>query len=564
MFNATADSGPAWISRIQGWAAQHPRWTLTLIALAVCGPFLVKPFNIDDPLFIWAAQHIQAQPGNPYNFPVEWGLTQFPMWKVTENPPLVCYYLALVGSIFGWSEWALHSALLLPMLAAVLGTYRLASHLCSHPLPAALMTLFTPVFLVSSMTVMCDMTMLALWVWAVVFWLEGTAADHLGKLFAAAGLVALAELTKYFGACLVPLLAAYSLFCRRPIRRWAQCLLVPLAVLLGYQMVMQHLYGNSLLYNAAHYATFSKGLFGFSKAQDFLTALTFTGGCVAVPAIFAPLLWRMRTLAIGFGCGVALAVLVVASETFWKKYGAINPGARIWIGMQIAFWTVGGVALLWLVVTCTWQRRDAGGGLLMLWVLGTFVFLALINWTINARSILPLTPAAAILVLRRLETKSAFFPAAWPPGVVLGMIASLALAEATLHADFMTAVAVRQNAREVCAEFFHRAPTLWFEGHWGFQYYMNASGGVPLDFKRSKPKPGDVLAVPSNNTLIRQPDPRTAGLVEIFKTTGPLFLATGDERIGSGFYAAVLGPLPFAFGLAPPETVAVYVFKPLE
>ena len=75
-----------------------------LVVLAALGPFLAKPFNIDDPLFIWTARQIQAHPGNPYGFTVNWYGSVDPMWNVTANPPLAGYYLALAAGIFGWSE----------------------------------------------------------------------------------------------------------------------------------------------------------------------------------------------------------------------------------------------------------------------------------------------------------------------------------------------------------------------------------------------------------------------------------------------------------------------------
>ena len=541
----------------------HPYWTLTLVMLVVLGPFLTKPFNIDDPLFIWAAQNIQAHPTDPYGFQVEWGWTQFSMWKVTENPPLVCYYLALAAGVFGWSELALHTALLVPVLAAVLGTYRLARHFCSHPMLAALATLSTPVFLVSSLTVMCDMTMLAFWIWAVVFWVEGTEQDKIGKLFVAAGLITLAELTKYYGACLVPLLAAYSLISRRPVRHWAQCLLLPLAALLVYQLITQALYGSSLLHNAMEYASFSKNLFGFSKAQTGLTALAFTGGCAAVAAIFAPLLWRTRTLTIVISTSVVATAVLFMGETIWNKYSLIQGATRTAVEIQTVVWAAGGLSLLLLAVTDLRQRRDPRSWLLALWLLGTFVFVALLNWTINARSILPLTPAVGILIVRRLEITDILKNGPWRRSIMFSVAASLTLAMAVLQADYLVAVAVRQNAREVCAEYRHRVETLWFQGHWGFQYYMSTAGASPLDIRRSALKPGDALVVPANNTNIRPLDPRAADLVEIYKMSGPWLLTTCDQRMGSGFYASVLGPLPFAFGSVPPEMVSVFILKSL-
>jgi hypothetical protein len=191
-----------------------------LVVLAALGPFLAKPFNLDDPLFIWVAQQIYLHPTNPYGFDVNWAQTVFPMWNCTENPPLACYYLALGAGFFGWSEIGLHFAFVLPALAVICGTHRLARHFCDRPMLAALATLFTPVFLVSSLTVMCDVLMLAFWVWAVVWWVEGMERDDFGRLAVSGLFIALAALTKYYGMCLVPLLGAYGLLIKGRPGRW--------------------------------------------------------------------------------------------------------------------------------------------------------------------------------------------------------------------------------------------------------------------------------------------------------------------------------------------------------
>jgi len=201
------------------WIKSHPQCVLVLVTLSALLPFLGKPFNMDDPLFIWSAQQIHTHPFNPYGFNVEWDWRQAPMWKTTENPPLTCYYIALVSTILGWSEVALHFAFLLPVLAVILGTFRLAGRFCHSPTLAALVTLFTPAFLVSSTTLMSDVPMLAFWVWALVFWVEGTEENNLRKLFAAGCLVSFAEITKYYAISLIPLLAAYSIISRRPPRQ---------------------------------------------------------------------------------------------------------------------------------------------------------------------------------------------------------------------------------------------------------------------------------------------------------------------------------------------------------
>ena len=110
---------------------------MTLAVLAALGPFLAKSFNIDDPLFLWTARQIQAHPANPYGFDLNWYGYESPMWEVTKNPPLACYFLAAAAAILGWGEMALHFAFLLPAVAAILGTFRLARRLCQRPLLAA-------------------------------------------------------------------------------------------------------------------------------------------------------------------------------------------------------------------------------------------------------------------------------------------------------------------------------------------------------------------------------------------------------------------------------------------
>jgi 4-amino-4-deoxy-L-arabinose transferase-like glycosyltransferase len=161
MADPTPPSGKEWLNQTCRWLALHPGLTLLLVVLAALAPFLAKPFNIDDPLFLWTARQIQSHPADPYGFMVNWYGTADPMWWVTDNPPLASYYLALAAGVLGWSEVALHFAFLLPAVAAILGTHRLARRFCSLPMLAALATLFTPVFLVSGTTVMCDVMMLA-------------------------------------------------------------------------------------------------------------------------------------------------------------------------------------------------------------------------------------------------------------------------------------------------------------------------------------------------------------------------------------------------------------------
>src|SRR5262249_44970672 len=129
---------------------------LSALLLVLLVFFLKKPVHIDDPLFIWAARQIQSHPGDPYGFAVNWYVASAPISDITQNPPLTSYYTALTALILGWSEPALHFVFLPVALAAAIGTYLIAARFCRHPLLAAFAAVLTPVFFVSSLTVMSD------------------------------------------------------------------------------------------------------------------------------------------------------------------------------------------------------------------------------------------------------------------------------------------------------------------------------------------------------------------------------------------------------------------------
>jgi hypothetical protein len=534
------------------WLAQHPVALLVLATLLALLPFIGKPFNIDDPLFIWVAQHIRFHPLDPYGFNVNWYGHEMALWEVTKNPPLACYYLALVGSVFGWSEIALHSAMLLPAIAVVLGTYRLAARFCKQPLWAALLTLFTPVFLVSSTTIMCDVMMLAFWVWAVVFWVEGTEQKRPGPFAVSALLMTLAALTKYFGACVIPLVVVWSLGSKRPLKEWLGWLAVPVVGLVAYQLATRNLYGHGLLADAGEYATGYRRTTVLLNVQSLLNALAFTGGGLAVAVFFAPVIWDWRRLLPGAIASVALAGILFL---FVSGSYTDEPGAGEII--QILFWSAGAIGFIALAVTDLWRRRDPASWLLMCWVLGTFIFTAFFNWVVNGRSILPLVIPVCILVARRLEQRANSGAKVSAGVVAFGAVLAIWVGAA----DYGFATAAKTTARAVCSAYANGNQRLWFQGHWGFQYYMEKEGATALNLHRLQLTQGDHIAMPSNNSNVFPLDEPVAEL-KTFSVPRGGWLATMNAKSGAGFYASMWGPLPFAFGRPSPMIATVFAYDP--
>ena len=540
-------------SRVKAWSSTRSLVLLAAMTLLCLLPFSGKAFHIDDPLFLWSAQHILRHPLDPYGFQVNWYGWQMSMSEVTKNPPLACYFAAAVGALAGWSERALHLGFLLPALLMVLGTYRLAQHFTQSPLIAAAAALLTPGVLVSACSVMCDTVMLALWIWATIFWLEGLESGKRHLLLLSGLLIGAAALTKYFGVCLVPLLFAYSIARQRRLGVWAWYLALPLALLAGYQFWTQALYQHGMFSDALTYAPQRVSGFRYSILFYPLVAASFVGGCTLSALTLAPLVWSRKYVLIAILLeGVSLAAgWILLGPTLRATHTGMALQLHWEIGLQLALFIASGGSVLALAAVDFWKHRNADSLLLALWVLGTFVFTAFLNWTINARSVLPLIPAAGILLARRLDTLGIALvkPLQWKVAAALLVSGIVSFCVAQADADWansarQTAVAIKQRTKD-------EAGTVWFQGHWGFQYYMQQMGIAPFDYDTTAFTSGDLLVIPRGDLAAQPPPARFVASDEALKTRLRQPVVTMNTGMEAGFYAAVYGSLPFTFGAVP-------------
>ncbi|MBN1382636.1 MAG: glycosyltransferase family 39 protein [Deltaproteobacteria bacterium] len=527
---------------------------LTAAGLLCMVPFIGKSFHIDEYLFLAAAKHILNNPMNFYGFAVNWYGWEMPMSEVMKNPPFASYYIAAVAYLFGWGETTLHGAFLLPALAAVIGTFCLGRQTCSQPLAAALAALTTPVFLVSATSVMCDVLMLAFWVWAVYCWMVGLKNDRLSYLIMSSVLIACCSLTKYFGMALLPLLLVYSLYAKKKAGRWICLFLIPVSILALYNLGTQGLYGRGLLMDAAQYASNVKGISG-NVLKEFLVALGFTGGCLLTCLFFSPCLWRRWVPVLG-----ALSILGVVLLMHWFFTGSLQSiaGNMVFL-LHMAFFIMAAVSLLAATTADVLRTKHPDALLFFLWIWGTFFFTGFFNWTINGRSVLPMVPAACIVLVRVMDQQGVMDKLSNKPWRwAIPLIPALLIALLVAHADRTLADTAQKAAKTIHSDMKKEKSTLWFEGHWGFQYYMEKLGGRPLDSKKMSLKAGDLVVVPRNNTNTFKLPPSSVELKLAYRFQPFRFAATMDRTLGAGFYSNIWGPLPFAFGKAPQERYDLY------
>ena len=181
------------------------------------------------------------------------------------------------------------------------------------------------------------------------------------------------------------------------------------------------------------------------------------------------------------------------------------------------------------------------------------------NWTLNARSVLPLIPAAGILLARRLEEIGRLSEPRFRWKLILAFTLSGAVSLWITGADAALANSARTAAGLIHERTQNEAGAVWFEGHWGFQYYMELYGAHAIDFENSTFNPGDFVVIPENNAVIPKMLPQEVATLEVVEVTLRQPITTIRRDMGAGFYSTYFGPLPFAVGKVPPERY--YVFR---
>jgi hypothetical protein len=277
-----------------------------------------------------------------------------------------------------------------------------------------------------------------------------------------------------------------------------------------------------------------------------IIGLAYAGSSLLPVLFFAHRCWTKRELLMVGGLALAAAIAALWATGVGSQLG--------WsFQLQMALMLAAGIHLLLLAAVELWRRRDTVSLLLALWLGSGFVFAAVLNWTVSARSFLPLAPVVAILVVSGLKQTPAAAekPAAflWPLGI------SAAVSVLVAAADFSLAQSVRAAAQQLAATYppaTNNTNKLWFQGHCGFQFYLEKSGALPVDFSRSVLAPGEIMILPSNNSNLITPDAGDVENMAVLEFPVCPWLSTVHAATGAGFYGAG-GLLPFVFGPAPVE-----------
>jgi len=473
---------------------------VALFVLVLRLPFLNQPIQGDDINYLYGAQHAQIDPLHPTHTHYAF-MGRIVDMRGHPHPPLNAWFLGLLLAIFkDISEVPFHAAYILFSLIAGLSALWLARGFSPHPLAATLLFLVTPAFVINGGSLESDLPFVAFWLLSIALFVAAVDRHSVRLLVLSSLGMALAALSAYQAVLLVPILLLYG---RRWRVSWMATLTAP-AVLFGWQLYERLSSG----------AMPARVLAGYMQTYGFQALDQKLKSAVALTAHLAwmvfPSVWLPPLLAIPAAIGAAFYDL---NPLFW---GSIAIGAGI-------------------LIQCVRNWRD----FLAQWVLIFFAGAVLIFFAGSARYLLPIALPLSILATRRAKLR-------WiKVAFGIGLAFSLALAIVNYqHCD-----GYRQFARELKND--TESKRVWINGEWGFQYYFESQGGLPL-LQGQAVHPGEMVVSSALGYPLR------------FTTGGGTLVSTADRTItspiplrlvalhGRSAYSATMSGLrPFDISLAP-------------
>ena len=480
-------------------AGRFFRSPLTL-ALLVTAANAAKPVVVDDTAYLLFARQIAAHPLDPYGFTIFWYTVPEPAFEVLA-PPVVPYWLALGIRFFG-EHIALLKLWLFPFVWLFAWATNGLLHRFARDTRLLPLIMFSPAVL-PTVNLMLDIPALALGLAAVVVFTRASALGSWWHSMAAGLLAALAMQTKYTMLLIPPVILWYG-FANARLRLALTTGAVAVVAFAGWEGLLVEKYGRShFVFHLEAQRINARA--GTSRLVTFLEEKT---------ALVPGLMGHFGCLGVGAGL-IAAGVLGVPRRwlsgvaTLWLTgFALVALGPHRWsMTIEPAYWQAFGVLFLASILGCGAllclplsngfrARVNADSLFLAAWFAIELAGYFVLTPFPAARRVIGLVVVGGILVARAVHRFGRRNPAQRPAGWVLALGMGAGVAVAAI--DALDAFPERYCAERAATLTGERpaGSTIWFAGHWGFQFYCERAGMRPLVPGLSVLKPGDLLVLP--------------------------------------------------------------------
>lgn len=473
------------------YSALGPAFFITLLNT-------LKPLHIDDAAYYCYATHIAEDPLHPYNFEIFWGQDPAPAMDVLA-PPVLPYWWAAAIRLFGRQPW-LWKLWLFPFSLILTTSLQALFRRFARGLETILvwLTAFSPAIL-PGINLMLDVPALALSLGSLVLFFQAVDRGSMGLAILAGLVGGLAAQTKYTSLSAPAAMLLYAVLFGQ-VRLGLIAALVAASVFASCDWLIALAHGRShLLSNVGSQSTASVSKWRLATALPSLVGAL--APAVAVLGLVG--LGLPRRLVVLAGAVVAAGFYLLGVAPRRADYLLVS---RFWPALGVLAFAVAAAAALRL--TGSSCARAASGGrrrlrrsdvFLVLWLgLEVASYFALTTFP-AARRVLGIVVAMTVLNGRLASrTCRVSARATLLPGLMVG---GMALGGLYYGVDLCEAVSQKEVVEEAARWIRQREPgaTIWYVGHWGFQFYAERAGLKPIVPNRSRLRAGDWLVIPDQN-----------------------------------------------------------------
>ena len=466
------------MGRLAWKPAYNWAWIAALTLTALNG---LKPAVVDDTAYLLFARHLSLHPADPYGFEIFWNSVPEPAMGVLM-PPVLPYWLGLGIAIFGEHLFLLKLWLFPFALILCRSTAWLVARFAPGQERTGLVVIaFSPAVLVL-FNFMLDVPALALGMAALRLFVDGCDRRRILSILASGLVAGFAMQTKYSLLVLPVVFAWYALLHRR----WAAAVIgvsVATAAFWAWEYWLIQKYGHS------HFWVNAKGDRdeALNLADAFETRLSLVipllgqfGGLMLGVSLWVAFAFRPRfALGTALVCAGFLIPIFLESQSEWhcalltfQIFGALilcNFWCATWKMLRAAEWSDSFFLLGWVLL------ETAGA-------LGLSPFPA-------ARRMLGVCFALSLLGVRAVAVSGVSLRYATAGSVAFSLLV-FAVDCWDARPEKILAERAAEIARPASGE------TVWFNGHWGFQYYCDRAGMRPVVPGQSTLRAGDWLVYP--------------------------------------------------------------------
>jgi len=516
---------------------------VSILLLGIMLPFLGKPFQADDIFYIETAKAIVQDPFRPFSFMINWGDVPASGFGVL-NPPLFSYFLAPVWAKWGGSEVPLHLVALLFAFSAVLSFYFLCRELDIRPLIPTLVFLSVP-FLAVGTNLMLDTPVLGLAIPAVLFFVAGVNREKLWPLIVSGVLLSAAVLTKYSTLALFVPLFLYPLLSKKP----AHILpfVIGFTVFLLWNIYCMYVYGKPHFMNSNFVGQYNIYVFFFNPfVIMMIIGMTLPYAVLVIQRGFA--------LNLSFLCGIETGFFsfMLLNKSIESLMNSILTGAGVFLGLYLLLYVSSQIKLK-KVRGYFAILNDHVFIFMTLWIVMIIIMELFFTPNITFRNVIFMYPALIILMFKysgfsKIKAKKMY--------IAIGCMLMIHIALA--YADLQYAQTYKNAAESLRQKYNDR--TVWYLGHYGWQYYANAAGFHQWS-KLNRVGKGDIVIIPQNVFKQRLTNELKDQLRKIESLTYELSwlpIRSHGSLSHGGFYTSAITYPTYALSFKPLEVIDIY------